>query len=333
MSVKPTVERWVVGDELAGKTLAAIIRAHEPERTWSQARALCRGGQVEVDGEQVRDDARRLSGGAEVAVFERRPRTVKVMKRVELLHVDHEVVVAVKPAGVVSVPFGERDTDSFVQQVEQALRARAKGGGRSVPPLRVVQRLDKDTTGVMVFARTRRAERVLQAQFRVHHIERRYLGLALGLVRARTHRSWLIPDRGDGLRGSWNGGKPPAFAKEAVTHVSPLEVFGGEGATTVTLVSCRLETGRQHQIRIHLAEAGHPLVGEPVYIRDHQRAGRGFFPGFEPGRGRPLLHAETLGFVHPQDEGVRRFVAPLPEDFAGVLECLKKGHFHRANEG
>src|SRR5690606_6585461 len=134
-------------------------------------------------------------------------------------------------------------------------------------------RLDKDTTGVVVFARSRRAERFLQTQFRAHTVERRYLGLALGDVRPASHRTFLVPNRGDGLRGSFHGAKLPPLARKAVTHVEveqrfevPAELADG-ALQTVTLVSSRLETGRQHQIRIHLAEAGHPLVGERVYIR------------------------------------------------------------------
>jgi 23S rRNA pseudouridine1911/1915/1917 synthase len=128
------------------------------------------------------------------------------------------------------------------------------------------------------------------------------------------------------LRGSWSGRRPPASAKVAVTHVEVLstvsvdvERWTESGGGRVSLVSCRLETGRQHQIRIHLAETGHPLVGEKVYIRDY--AG-GFVRGFEPGNGRPLLHAHTLGFVHPQDDRSCRFEAPLPADFRRLIEAL-----------
>ena len=219
-----------------------------------------------------------------------------------------------KPAGMLSVPFDKRDRDTLQHWVSKAIRRRLK---QHLPPVRVVQRLDKDTSGVLVFARTRRAERELQQQFRRHTVDRRYLALALGQVRSRKIRSVLVRDRGDGLRGSFRGrGKPPPNGREAITHVECLRTFEEHGLK-VSLVSCRLETGRQHQIRIHLAEAGHPVVGEKVYVRDYRGS---FVRGFE---GRTLLHAERLGFVHPADGRVRTFEVPVPDDFADLLDRLE----------
>ncbi|MFY9823019.1 MAG: pseudouridine synthase, partial [Thermoanaerobaculia bacterium] len=121
----------------------------------------------------------------------------------------------------------------------------------------------------------------------------------------------------DGLRGSWGVFRPargaaPAEAREAITRVQVLERLPG-----ATLLACELETGRQHQIRIHLAEAGHPLVGETLYIRDWRGP---LLPA-----PRPMLHASVLGFVHPRTEKVVRFEEPPPEDFAAVLKRLRGG--------
>jgi 23S rRNA pseudouridine1911/1915/1917 synthase len=124
-----------------------------------------------------------------------------------------------------------------------------------------------------------------------------------------------VPDRGDGLRGSLGvfravKGEEKMEAKEAITRVQVLERLSG-----ATLVACELETGRQHQIRIHLAEAGYPLVGENVYIRDYRGP---ILPA-----PRPMLHATVLGFVHPRTEKVVRFEDPPPEDFKAVLKRLR----------
>jgi 23S rRNA pseudouridine1911/1915/1917 synthase len=125
----------------------------------------------------------------------------------------------------------------------------------------------------------------------------------------------LVPDRGDGLRGSHGlfrraSREPPANARHAVTHIAPLQHFA-----RATLVECRLETGRQHQIRIHLSELGHPLVGEQVYIRDYSG------PRIEAPR--IMLHARTLGFVHPRT-GVRvHFERDPPGDFQALLASLR----------
>jgi 23S rRNA pseudouridine1911/1915/1917 synthase len=165
-----------------------------------------------------------------------------------------------------------------------------------------------------VFTRTVPARRALQSQFRVHDIEREYVALAHGVVQAGRHETFILPDRGDGLRGSFGRyrrarGEPPAEAQRAVTHVRPVQALRG-----ATLVECSLETGKQHQIRIHLAESGHPLVGEPVYIRDYQG------PRIEAPR--VMLHARRLGFRHPRTGEWLRFEAEPPEDFQATLQRL-----------
>jgi 23S rRNA pseudouridine1911/1915/1917 synthase len=185
-------------------------------------------------------------------------------------------------------------------------KSRGRQGGRA--PLGVVHRLDKETSGVMVFTRTLEAKKHLSQQFREHTVERRYLALVHGrMERPVVLESYLLEDRGDGLRGSARG--TTKGGQRAVTHVKPKRQLQG-----ATLVECRLETGRTHQIRIHLSEAGHPLVGERVYIRNY--AG----PRLEAPR--MMLHAAALGFIHPVDEEPMAFDAPLPADFERVLAAL-----------
>lgn len=317
--------KFEVGRDEHDRTLADVVRSRRGETSWSQARALCRAGRITLDGEGALDPAHRVRQGQRIELVS--PASATRPARIEILHADADVVVVDKPANLLSVPFEGNERDTLLHLAGMALRRRE---GRSGPPLRVVQRLDKDTTGVLVFARNKRSERALGQQFRVHDVERRYLGVALGeLKRAQTVESWLVRDRGDGLRGSARSQRAaPKDAKRAVTHLDPLEHFlvdrsatVGTSSLRVTLVACRLETGRQHQIRIHLAEAGHPLVGERVYCRDYDGA---TISGFERGLGRPLLHAETLGFRHPASEEIMRFVREPPSDFAGLLKRLAR---------
>jgi 23S rRNA pseudouridine1911/1915/1917 synthase len=197
------------------------------------------------------------------------------------------------------------------------LQATQKGGSRARPALGVVHRIDKETSGLVVFTRTWLAKKSLSSQFRAHTVHRRYLAIAYGEVRTRRIESHLVEDRGDGLRGSWErtgsgraGKKPPPSAQRAVTHVESLEPL--EGAT---LVACRLETGRTHQIRVHLSEAGHPILGERVYVRG--------YTGPEIPAPRLMLHAAELGFVHPATNREMRFERPMPEDMRAVLAGLE----------
>jgi 23S rRNA pseudouridine1911/1915/1917 synthase len=140
-------------------------------------------------------------------------------------------------------------------------------------------------------------------------MRRRYLAIAHGDVPAGTLRSHLIEDRGDGLRGSAR--ERQREGQIAITHVERIEALQG-----ATLIGCRLETGRTHQIRIHLSEQGHPLVGETVYIRR--------YPGTLIPAPRQMLHAGELGFAHPVDERPMLFTDPPPADFQEVLERLRK---------
>ena len=333
--------RAVVTPEQDGQTVAAVVRALLGGVPWSRARKLCAEGRVLHDGRPATDPARRVHDGdaLEVRSHAARPRDPEI----RLLYVDPDIVVVDKPAGLVSVPYEPHERDTLLHRAHAALRRRE--GGRHLPPLRVVQRLDKDTSGVLVLARTRRAERGLGEQFRRHTVHRLYLGLAYGKVVAGTHDTWLVPDRGDGRRGSFRRQSrhgtfdPPEGARRAITHVEVRERFTGAGeglrwsgspVPGITLVACTLETGRQHQIRIHLGEQGTPLVGEKVYDRDYDGPRlRGWdgprLTGLPEGDGRPMLHAAELGFVHPTRDAPMRFACDLPSDFADLAGRLRAG--------
>jgi 23S rRNA pseudouridine1911/1915/1917 synthase len=306
----------IVSPAQAGQTLAALVREGLPGTSWRKAKTLCEEGRVLVDGAAMTDSARRLAAGQRVEVrlggpVRRAPAITDLV-----VHLDAEVVVVRKPAGILTVPFERNDRDTLLALTRVAARrieaAKEKVGGLT---LRAVQRLDKETSGLVVFARTIAAQRHLQRQLAARTVTRRYLAIVHGAAEDAVYDTQLVADRGDGLRGSWGAfrparGEPPAEAREAVTRVQVLERLRG-----ATLVACELATGRQHQIRIHLAEAGHPLVGETVYIRDWRGP---LLPA-----PRPMLHAAILGFVHPRTEKPLRFAEPPPEDFAALRRRLQ----------
>jgi 23S rRNA pseudouridine1911/1915/1917 synthase len=304
----------VVDVTVSGQTLAAIVR-EAMGLSWGKARELCASGRVTIDGERGTDPAVRVEVGAKVEIHPTAPRLRRgVLAREAVLHVDADVVVVAKPAGVLTVPFDEGDRDTLVDLTRAALR-RMDRRARD-PMVGAVQRLDKDTTGVLVFARNLPAKRALEEQLREHSVTRRYLAIVHGEARDATHDTFLVQDRGDGLRGSWgrssyHRGPPPPDAKRSITHVRVREKLAG-----ATLVECRLETGRQHQIRIHLSEDGHPLVGEPVYVRG--------FAGPRIEAPRPMLHAFELAFDHPRTGQRVRFEQPPPPDFARMLDALRR---------
>jgi 23S rRNA pseudouridine1911/1915/1917 synthase len=191
--------------------------------------------------------------------------------------------------------------------------------GRGAPTKVIpVHRLDKDTSGLVAFARTPAAARNLGKQFREHTVERVYLALVRGPAQEGRIESWFVRDRGDGRRGS----VPPErldtlkkTAQHAVTNVRVVERFGD-----YTLVQCRLETGRTHQVRIHLGESGTPLCGERIY--DRPRHGKPLPDG--SGARRTALHAAVLGLTHPATGKRLRWTSALPQDMADLLDRLRQ---------
>jgi 23S rRNA pseudouridine1911/1915/1917 synthase len=334
MSGPGTPGSVTVAPELAGATLAALVRAHlAPGISWRAARELCARGRVLVGGVAAVDPALRPAVGSVVTLLPERRRAPPGDPGATdgasgpgggagpggapelMVYSDADLVVVRKAAGVLTVPFDRGDRDTLLALARVAVRRREPGRG---PTLRAVQRLDRDTSGLVVFARSVAAQRALQEQLRVHRaVTRRYLAIAHGAAGDATFDTLLVLDRGDGLRGSWGvwrparGGAPPPAARRAVTRVAVRERLAD-----ATLVACELETGRQHQVRIHLAEAGHPLVGETVYIRDY---GARLLPA-----PRLMLHAAALGFSHPRTGQALLFEEPPPPDFEAVLARLRR---------
>jgi 23S rRNA pseudouridine1911/1915/1917 synthase len=305
--------------EHAGTTLAACLRHWLPGQSWTRVRKLIETRRVKLNGEVWLDDARRLKAGDTVEVLARSEKAPAVLiDQIPIRYIDEQIVVVEKPSGISTVRHpAERDwleerrmlvltlDDLVMRQIGMNL-PRKNHDPR--PRLRVVQRLDKETSGLVVFARTVDAERGLGMQFRKHTVTRRYLAVVAGIVTPQTIRSTLVRDRGDGRRGSTT---LKDAGKKAVTHVAVVESLPG-----YTLLSCRLETGRTHQIRIHLAELGHPVCGERVY---HGRTSAD-----ESGAPRLALHATELGFRHPITQEAMRWEMPPPDDLREFLGRLRE---------
>jgi 23S rRNA pseudouridine1911/1915/1917 synthase len=236
---------------------------------------------------------------------------------VQVLYEDAELVVVNKPAGLVVHPArGHRQGTLVNGLLALPGFAPAPADERDrTGALRpgIVHRIDKDTSGILVVAKTERAREALKAELSAHTVERRYLALTLGVPSARTIKTAYGRDRRSRLRftSKVREGKP------AVTHLRVLESFGGRAA----LVECRLETGRTHQIRVHLSErAGAPLLGDALYGRTPAAAD---LAAVAAALGRQALHAAALGFVHPATEKTLRFEVEPPDDFRSALDALR----------
>jgi 23S rRNA pseudouridine1911/1915/1917 synthase len=302
--------RRVVPADLAGQALDRVLRTLVPGASWSRIRTAVARGKVRVAGQLCTEPAILVAAGTliEIVPSAPRPSSSHRISPEHVLYVDRHLVVVRKPPGISTVPFHPGERGSLVDLV-RAFLSRRGPRGRAESTLGVVQRLDRESSGLLVFARNLAAKRHLEQQFRRHSVERRYLALVPGRIEEKTLRSRLVKDRGDGRRGST---LHPELGQVAVTHVRPIEFL-----PAATLVECRLETGRTHQIRIQLAEAGHPLYGERVYARRDDRR--------RPGAPRLMLHAAVLGLVHPTTGEQLRFTEPLPPDMLAELERHRAG--------
>lgn len=313
---------WTIAADHHGATLAAFLRAMIGKTTWSQARRWVDSRHVTVNNELCLDSARRIKAG-DVVTLGKKPCRLPDSFRSELVvrYFDAHIAVVEKPPGISTVRHPRemewtqhrRDVNPTLDdRLHRQIAAQLGQPLNRLPRLRKVHRLDKLTSGLVVFARTAVAERELGRQFYLHTVKRHYLAVVPGRMGAVTIRTWLIPDRGDGRRGS-SGFE--GRGKLAVTHVDVVEELPSH-----TLLRCRLETGRTHQIRIHLSELGYPVCGDPVYVMRPD----GARIAVDQAAPRLALHAAELGFAHPVTGEHLNWQMPMPAPLADWLETLRK---------
>jgi 23S rRNA pseudouridine1911/1915/1917 synthase len=279
----------------------AVARAFQLSRR--DAREAVRSGRVDLDGAAVDEPGISVSPDARLELHPNRPRRRSVRTRLQVLFEDGDVLIVDKPAGLLTVPTQAREKDTLWTRAIHYLQHRY--GGR--PYAGIVHRLDKDTSGALVFARNRAALHALQEKFRLHAIDREYVALVEGALPERgVFDADLV--RQPGLRRSV--ARPGQEGRSAVTRWETVERLAG-----ATLASIRPETGRTHQIRVHFSAAQHPILGDRVY--GPQETAR---PSLPP---RQMLHARRLGFSHPRTGEPVSAEAPLPADFTAVLSVLR----------
>jgi len=322
------------GQRLVAWLSAKLARAEDEVRPW------LRQGKVRVAGQGCSNPNWRVRAGQRIEVQlppkverppgsvrqqqPRRPATPVVDPRaagIRICYIDEHLLVVDKPPGLTTMrhaqeiaAFGRRAKKYLPPTLQDLLPGLVEAHtGKAAGRLRAVHRLDKETSGLVVFARSALAESSLGKQFRAHSIERVYRALVRGQAVSARLASTLVPDRGDGRRGS--GPPTTPGAQHAVTHVTLLESFGA-----FSLVECRLETGRTHQVRIHLGEAGTPLCGERIY--DRPLHGKALPDG--SGIQRVALHAASLGLDHPVTGQRLCWSSPWPGDLQEALKRLRR---------
>jgi len=328
------MEDVTAGPDDAGRRLDQFLAGALGEAvSRSRVKVLIETGQVTLNGAVVREPKRRIAEGDVASIdvpppTEAEPRAEAIA--LSILYEDDDLIVIDKPAGMVVHPGAGNPSGTLVNALLHHCGDTLSGiGGVRRPG--IVHRLDKDTSGVMVVAKTDAAHRGLSAQFADHGrtgpMRRSYRALVWGAPdRARgTVETFLGRSGGDRTKQAVVSQSQPD-ARHAVTHYAVRERFGPAGKPVASLVECTLETGRTHQIRVHMAHLGHPLVGDAVYGGGFASKSR-TLP--EPVRaaidvlGRQALHAATLVFVHPATGDVMTFEAPLPADMADLITLLR----------
>jgi len=299
----------------AGWRLDRALAAAVPTLSRERLKTLIRSGAVEAGGKPVRDPSAKVRGeeALRVAIPEPEPAHNEAQDiPLTIVFEDEHLLVVDKPAGLVVHPAAGNFDGTLVNALLHHCGTTLSGIGGVARP-GIVHRIDKDTSGLLVVAKTDVAHEGLSKQFAAHSIDRRYLAIVTGvpkqsegvvdapLARSATNRKKIAIVEGD--RG-----------KRAVTHWKRLNVL-----RDAALVECRLETGRTHQVRVHMASIGHPLVGDPVYGRSGKTHGKTLK---ELQFQRQALHATELGFTHPVTKHRLSFSSPMPPDMQELFNAL-----------
>ncbi|MEM9738297.1 MAG: RluA family pseudouridine synthase [Pseudomonadota bacterium] len=329
--------RLIADEENAGQRVDRFLAGKLAPLSRSRIKALIKDGAAACDGVTLHDPNAPVRAGSEYTLTVPDPRPAKPEPQnipLNILHEDSDLIIVNKPANMAVHPAPGSWDGTLVNALLHHCHGALPGiGGVERPG--IVHRLDKDTTGVMVVAKTEAAHRGLSPLFAEHDIDRVYQAITRGAPRPLmgTVNAPIARATGDRKKMAVPRGVVPERARQATTHYKTLETFGllekGTGLPAAALIECRLETGRTHQIRVHLSHIGAPLIGDDVYGRHRGvkafGTGDAFMIATNAARRFPrqALHAAVLGFVHPISGEPVRFEAPLPEDMSNLLGLLR----------
>jgi len=299
--------------DATGRRLDVWLTERLTDLSRSRIQALIKSGHVTIGGKQLRPHAK-IAAAMEVDVDipapQPSPKLAAENIPLDILHEDSEIVVVNKPAGLVVHPAAGHSSGTLVNALLYRCRDLAGIGGEIRPGL--VHRLDKDTTGALVIAKNERSMRKLANQFKRRTVHKEYIAIVAGIPRPTAGRIETLIGRSAHDRKKMST-KPATGGRIAVTRYEVVESFD-----QTSLLRLIIETGRTHQIRVHMAHIGHPVVGDKQYGGNVRRL------NLPVGVNRQMLHAELLSFHHPTENRKVEFRAPLPEDMQALLDELRK---------
>ena len=300
---------YIIEKEDASKRLDVFLSEKIEDATRSYIKTLIDDGKITVNLAKVKAGYKlKIGDSIDVEIVEKKPENIVAEDiPLDIVYEDEDIIIVNKPKGMVVHPANGNYTGTMVNSLMNSHKDNLSSINGVIRP-GIVHRIDKDTSGILVVAKNDNAHKKLSEQFKVHSIKRKYIALVKGIIKEDK----LTIDRpiGRSIKDRKKMAVTEKNSRRAITHISVLKRFY---LSNVTLIEAELETGRTHQIRVHMAYLHHPLVGDEVYGKKDSK--------FKVNG--QMLHAKYLGFIHPTSGKFVEFDSPLPEYFSSILMSLE----------
>ena len=319
---------FIVSDDLNQKRIDQIVAQQFPKISRSKISKIIKNNLLKLNGEVLLDPSRKVKTGDQIEFENLKDEVINLVPKkmdLKIIFEDDDIIIIDKPIGMVVHPGAGNYEDTMVNGLLYHCKNKLSGmNGEDRPG--IVHRIDKDTSGLLVVAKNDEAHAFIAKQFEEHTIKRSYLVFVYGILRPLHGRIETLIGRNKTNRQKMSA--DVLKGKDAITNYETLEVFKGSKIPDISLVKCILETGRTHQIRVHMSHKGNPILGDQTYGKKIKKI-RGIDQEFEDilkSLKRQALHAHTLGFIHPKTNEEVFYASDLPEDLDRLknkLETLK----------
>ncbi len=319
---------FVISEDLNNKRIDQVVANQYPKISRTKVNKIIKNNLLKLNGNIFNDPSAKVKLGDQIEFENLQEDKIDLVPKkmdLKIIFEDEDIIIIDKPIGMVVHPGAGNFENTMVNGLLYHCKNKLSGiNGEDRPG--IVHRIDKDTSGLLVVAKNDQAHAFIAKQFEEHTIKRSYLVFVYGILRPLHGRIETLIGRNKTNRQKMSA--DVARGKEAITNYETLEVFKGSKILDISLVKCMLETGRTHQIRVHMSHKGNPILGDQTYGKKIKKL-RGIDQGFEDtlkSLKRQALHAHTLGFVHPKTNQDVFYVSELPEDLNKLknrLETLK----------
>jgi 23S rRNA pseudouridine1911/1915/1917 synthase len=321
-----SVNEFIVSDDFDLKRIDQVVASEFPKISRSKVSKIIKSNLLKLNGNLVTDPSRKVKSGDKIEFENLKEQELNLTAKkmdLNIVFEDDDIIIVDKPVGLVVHPGAGNWEDTLVNGLLYHCKNKLSGvNGEDRPG--IIHRIDKDTSGLLVVAKNDVAHAFIAKQFEEHSIKRSYLAFVYGILRPLHGRIETLIGRNKTNRQKMSS--DVLKGKEAITNYETIEVFKGNKIPDISLVKCILETGRTHQIRVHMSHKGNPIIGDQTYGKKIKKI-RGVDEEFDKilkSLERQALHAHTLGFIHPTTNKEVFFASELPDDLLKLQKMLKK---------